>query len=164
MIHSGDNEARILLSRPDLVEDACQGLFHKTRVIETRERRPSNWRGKRPERYCRPEKPRVSEQQARPDSVPAGISAGQQWKVKRLLRQGSPEIVEGSGALVCIAKTRRDYACVDRSDRGPGHHGEAMPIRPKPGSECLVDTALVGSERASSLEYKYGVQQSCCST
>jgi hypothetical protein len=61
--------------------------------------------------------------------------------------------------LVCIAKTRRDDACVDRSDRGPGHHVEAMPIRPKPGSECLVDTALVGSERASSLEYKNGVHQ-----
>jgi len=140
------------------VEDACQGLFHRTRVIETRERRPSNWRRKRPERYCRLEKPRVSEEQAGPDRVPTRISTRQEWKIERVYTQRLPEIVKRPSALVCIAKTRCDYACVHCSDRGPGHHGEAMPVRPKPGSECLVDTALVGSERASSLEYKYGVQ------
>ena len=147
------------MSRPDCMEEACQRPFHGSRVIEIRERRPSNWRGKRPEGYCWPEKARVAEEQAGPDSVPTGIFTGQEWKVEGLYRERLPEIVKGPGALVRVAKARRDYACVDRSDRGPRHHKDAMIVPPKPGSECLVDAALVGSERASSLEYKNGVHQ-----
>jgi len=51
-----------------------------------------------------------------------------------------------------------DYAGINRSDRCPSHHGEVVALRPKPGNECLVDAALVGSWRASSLEYQNRVQ------